>query len=280
MSTDHSGAAPLAIAVLGAESTGKTSLSLALAELLPGRLGRPAIVLPEVLRGWCETAGRTPRRDEQAAIAEAQGRQLDDALARAPASSIIIADTTPLMTAIYSELLFADATLHPAALAHQRRYALTLVCGLDLPWQADGIQRDGPHVRVPVDNAIRAALQSAGLPYQVIYGSGAERCETALRAIEEFALKAIAESAGGISATGTFGTEYSGSDTQGAGSADALVWRCERCGDAACERRLFTALLDGAAQAPPTTAAATATPSATGASTAPNRCPAPARPPR
>ena len=38
------------------------------------------------------------------------------------------------------------------------RFDLTLVCSPDgLPWQPDGIQRDGPQVRAPVDARVRAA---------------------------------------------------------------------------------------------------------------------------
>jgi nicotinamide riboside kinase len=226
---------PLAIAILGAESTGKTSLSLSLSDAIRAQSGRSVPVLPEVLRAWCAEAGRTPRHDEQAAIASAQARQLDETLAVAPACNVVIADTTPLMTAIYSDLLFGDTTLYEAALAHQRRYALTVVCGLDLPWQADGIQRDGPHVRVPVDDAIRQALESAALPYQVVYGQGTDRCRNALNAI-----KNIADSPRTLCARGPFDPEKVGSE---GAEAPAVSWRCERCGDATCERRLFRELL-------------------------------------
>ncbi len=252
---------PIAVAILGAESTGKTSLGLALSDALQTQSGMPVPVLPEVLRAWCAEAGRTPRREEQAAIAEAQARQLGDTLAIDAERALVIADTTPLMTAIYSDLLFGDTTLYAMAIAHQRRYALTLVCGLDLPWRADGIQRDGPHVRVPVDDAIRRALESAALPYQVVYGQGTDRCSNAL-----IAIKPIADSARTLCARGLFDTEKLESD--GAAAA-ATPWRCERCGDAACERRLFTGLL---------TARGTSHESAQRPLTAPNRCPAPARP--
>jgi hypothetical protein len=63
----------------------------------------------------------------------------------------VVADTTPLMTAVYSHMLFDDDSLYPMALAHQALYDSTLVTGLDLPWVADGLQRDGPHAREPVD---------------------------------------------------------------------------------------------------------------------------------
>ena len=61
-------ASPRRIALLGAESTGKSHLATALAERLRSQ-GLSTVVVPEVLRGWCEREGRTPRAHEQAAIA-------------------------------------------------------------------------------------------------------------------------------------------------------------------------------------------------------------------
>ena len=55
-------------------------------------------------------------------------------------------------------------------MAFHRRCALTLLTALDLPWVADGLQRDGPHVQAPIDATIRLALDSAGLAWRP--GSG------------------------------------------------------------------------------------------------------------
>ena len=54
------------VVLLGAECTGKSSLT----RLLGERLGVPTV--PEYLREWCLRAGRTPRAFEQAAIAAEQ----------------------------------------------------------------------------------------------------------------------------------------------------------------------------------------------------------------
>jgi len=48
---------------------------------------------------------------------------------------------------------------------------------------ADGLQRDGPHVRAPVDAAIRRALLAAGLSWSVVSGQGQRRVDAALNAI-------------------------------------------------------------------------------------------------
>jgi nicotinamide riboside kinase len=203
------------IALLGAESTGKTQLSHELAARLREQ-GRSATVVGEVLREWCQREGRTPRPDEQLPIAQEQERRVDEA---ASTYDIVIADTTALMVAIYSAMLFEDGTLYQFALERQRGYDITLVTGLDLSWVADGLQRDGPHVREPVDALVREALARAQVSYRIVYGKGGERLQNALAAIA------------------TAGQRKASVDTA------AWVWTCDKCSDPECEHRLFSSLL-------------------------------------
>jgi len=206
---------PVAIAVLGAESTGKTTLAAALAHRLRAA-GRQVVAVPEVLREWCDRQGRVPRQDEQRAIAEEQARRV---LAVQDAD-IVVADTTPLMTAVYSDKLFGDTSLYGFALEHQRIYASTLLTGLDLPWVADGLQRDGPQVRAPVDAMVRSALGRGGIGWRVVYGSGDARLASALSALGPLAAGAAPR----LPPTAT------------------ANWRCLNCDDSACEHRLFSSL--------------------------------------
>ncbi|MFI5446709.1 AAA family ATPase [Polaromonas sp. UC242_47] len=208
------------IALLGAESTGKTRLARDLAAHLSGQ-HQSVLVVTEVLREWCEREGRTPRPDEQMPIAQEQERRVDAAAAQA---NWVIADTTALMVAIYSAMLFDDSALYNFALQRQRSYDLTLVTGLDLPWVADGLQRVGPQVREPVDALVRAALTRAGVSYQVVYGQGEERLANAL-----IAMNSIAISAGYTGATGLISLKN-----------QPWTWSCDKCSDPDCERHLFT----------------------------------------
>lgn len=209
------------IALLGAESTGKSRLAHDLASHLRGQ-GRSAAVVPEVLREWCRREGRTPRPDEQMPIAQEQESRVD---AAAAGSQMVITDTTALMVAIYSAMLFEDDSLYQFALERQRTYSVTLVTGLDVPWEPDGLQRDGPHVREPVDALVRSALSKAGIGYKVVYGNGPERLANALAAIE--ATAAVSRSAPRLD------------------RPRAWQWSCEKCGDPDCEHRLFTGMLAG-----------------------------------
>jgi hypothetical protein len=60
---------------------------------------------------------------------------------------------------------------------------LTLLADTDLPWEPDGIQRDGPQVRAAIDLALRDLLSAHGLPWTGVRGAGAARLESALRAV-------------------------------------------------------------------------------------------------
>jgi nicotinamide riboside kinase len=170
---------PVIIAVLGAESTGKTSLAQELSARLAQTTGLRCTWVPEWLRQWCADQGRTPRADEQAAIAHTQHQHIE---AAARDHDIVVADTTALMTAVYSLQIFGDESLREPAVALHRRTDLTLLTALDLPWVPDGHQRDGPHVREPVDATVQQWLVQAGLPFARVQGVGQARLDSAWRA--------------------------------------------------------------------------------------------------
>lgn len=202
------------IALVGAESTGKSTLAAELAMKFTAA-GLSVAVVDEVLREWCDREGRTPRMEEQMGIAQEQARR-----AEAARADVVISDATSVMIAVYSAMLFGDESIYDFALAHQRRYDVTLLTGLDLPWVADPL-RDGPHVREPVDALVRASLEGAGIAYHVVYGRGEARARNALRGIHAACGNALANADG----------------------RPVKAWQCDKCSDPLCEHRLFTGLL-------------------------------------
>ena len=222
-------AEPLRIAIVGAESTGKTALACALAVELSTLTGLRCTWVGEWLRSWCEREGRTPRPDEQAAIARRQQALIDEAAA---AHDLVVCDTTPLMTAVYSGLLFDDRGLDAYAVEQQRRCQLTLLTALDIAWQPDGLQRDGPQVRTPVDNRLRALLTGHALPWSLVAGQGAARLAAAVDAVAPLLRDRP------LPATGLF-TRLAARDAAGLAEAAAWRWVCDSCDDAACEHAAF-----------------------------------------
>jgi len=215
------------IAIVGAESSGKSTLAVALAARVVDQTGLRCTVVAEFLREWCEREQRTPRADEQQAIATEQQRRIDSAAA---GHDIVIADTMPLMVAVYSQLLFDDLSLVDMAISAQRGASLTLLTALDLPWVADGLQRDGPHVREPVDRAVRALLTAHGLNWSVVGGQGASRLDQAFAAITPL-LATLAPAHAGL---------FTGLAARDA-AMPAWRWVCEKCDVPDCEHAALRA---------------------------------------
>jgi nicotinamide riboside kinase len=205
------------VALLGGESTGKTALAHALAQQLQQQ-GKDAVAVDEYLREWCAVHGRTPQQHEQAGIAAEQQKRIATAAAQ---HSVVVADTTALMTAVYSDYVFSDRSLYAQAAAQHAICDITLVAGLDVSWQPDGIQRDGEHARAPVDALLRNALNQAQITYSTVYGLGQQRLENAMNSIATRAVN-------------TWTTSQN--------STKKWVWVCDKCSDADCEHQLFTQL--------------------------------------
>ncbi len=167
-------------------------------------------------REWCEIHQRPPHHDELRLLAQAQIMRIG----ATPDAPVLIADTTPLMTAVYSQLRFNDHSLDSLALDHQAMFDITLLTGLDV----DGQQGDGANERDTVDQTVRRLLNQGHLPFQVVYGSGKQRLENALFCIGQRA------------------PEWA---KKWGRREQTARWRgpCETCGDGACEHLLFTALL-------------------------------------
>ncbi len=211
------------VALLGGESSGKSSLATALQRHLTDLHGLRAVCVPEHLRAWCEARGRAPHAHEQAAIADEQTRLIERARQTAGVD-VVIADTTALMVAAYSALYFQDDTLLAPSLATQRTCELTLLMGLDLPWTPDGLFRDSPAVRDATDELLRRELQGAGIAFQTVYGQGEARLRQALRAIGTALGRPLVQEDPAL--------------------ANGLrPWSCDNCSDPDCEHRLFTGLL-------------------------------------
>lgn len=199
------------IAILGAESTGKSTLSHGLASALDTP-ETPAVIVDEYLREWCLIANRTPVAKEQFAISQEQSRRI-----HTQSSAIVVADTTALMTAVYSDVLFDDTGLYPEALMDIQRFQHVLVTATDLPWVADSYLRDSPDGQRAIHQRLQEVLRNHGIAYSMVYGRDAQRLQAALAIVRPDSSNADAESQ----------------------TYRRWMAKCEKCSDAACEHRVF-----------------------------------------
>ncbi len=157
----------LRVAILGAESSGKSTLAEALAHRYQ------TLWVPEYLREFVDTHARVPFEDDQAGIARTQ-REREDAAA-AKAKRYLFCDTTPMMTAIYSRWYWGRVDGELAALDAGHPYGLTLVAAPDGPWAPDGLMRESPEVRERVHEQLLALLAERQIPYTMVQGGLEER---------------------------------------------------------------------------------------------------------
>jgi nicotinamide riboside kinase len=170
---------PGRIGLIGGECSGKTTLAGALAEVLSG------CVVDEQLRVFVEKHGRPPRAGEQGDVLRAQISHEDEG-ARTCARDVLIVDPAALMTAVYSLSYYNDSSLIDEAVEHARHYDLVVWCDIDLPWEADPGQRDGPDFRARVHELLASIvaerLEPAGIRVVLVSGDVAERIGAVTRA--------------------------------------------------------------------------------------------------
>lgn len=159
------------MAVIGGESTGKTTLAHALARELP------AATVPETLRDWVARHGRVPRAEEQRDVLRAHRSAELSALAQPTPPRWVVSDSGPLMTAVYSIVYYSDHSLVAEAADVTREAALVVWCGSDIPWVPDGNQRDGPDQRQAAQDVIGEVLRDSGLPFLAVHGTLDERVD-------------------------------------------------------------------------------------------------------
>lgn len=150
------------IAILGAESSGKSTLCGALARRYD------TLWVPEYLREFVDTHGRVPFESDQVGIACTQ-RAREDAAAL-QANEFLFCDTTPLMTALYSRVYWGRVDAQLETLASRHDYALTLVTAPDTPWVADGLMRESEEVRQRVFAMLVAELDARGIRFVLVEG--------------------------------------------------------------------------------------------------------------
>jgi NadR type nicotinamide-nucleotide adenylyltransferase len=163
------------IAILGAESSGKSTLAGALAARYN------TVWVPEYLREFVELHARVPHEVDQADIARIQ-REREDAAAK-NASEFLFCDTTPLMTGVYSRHYWGRVDARTALLERRHDYAFTLVTAPDSPWEADGLQRDSEQVRQAVHERLVGLLREREIAFLLVSGSLQQRVLQADRLI-------------------------------------------------------------------------------------------------
>ncbi|GII98125.1 NadR type nicotinamide-nucleotide adenylyltransferase [Sediminihabitans luteus] len=168
------------VVVLGAESTGTTTLAADLA----ARYGIEPVL--EFGREWSEIRpgglAAPWHTAEFDLVAREQARREDDAARRTPLP-LVVCDTDVLATTLWHERYVGRRSPGVEALAAGRTPDLYLLTGDEIPFVQDGL-RDGEHVRHAMQERFREVLAARGVPWVELHGSRTERLAAALALVE------------------------------------------------------------------------------------------------
>lgn len=183
MAPDDGVTPPLVVVLVGAESTGKTTL----AHALSARFDAP--VVPEVARDYlAERGGRYDTRD-LLAIAALQADTERRIVARG--APLVIADTDLIVIKVWWETRFGctvprlERWIRDTQRPRNRRYLLPQP---DIPWEADPL-RENPLDRAALHARYVRALKRRALPFVEVAGDGAERIAGAQHAIDQWLIR-------------------------------------------------------------------------------------------
>ena len=167
----------LRVAVVGPESSGKTTLSEALARRFD------TLFVPEASRTYYDIKGVVYEIGDILLIAREQ-KSREDALAPR-ARRLLILDTDLLTITIWSHVLYGACPKEAEEMAAAQRVDLTVLLKPDLPWTFDP-QRCHPELSQRQDFFARldAKLDDLGRRKAVVGGDRPERFASACTAVE------------------------------------------------------------------------------------------------
>jgi HTH-type transcriptional regulator, transcriptional repressor of NAD biosynthesis genes len=168
------------VCVVGAESTGTTSLARDLAQHYD------TVWVPEYGRDYTEVrkidGQRIEWRSEEFVHIALQQQENEDAMAKR-ANRVLFCDTDALATAIWHERYLGDWSVKVERIADQRTYALYFLTAPDIPFVQDRI-RDGELLREWMTDRFRVELTRRGHKWVYLSGSFEQRMQTAIKTVD------------------------------------------------------------------------------------------------
>jgi NadR type nicotinamide-nucleotide adenylyltransferase len=159
------------VCLVGAESTGKTTLAQSLAEHFE------TAWVPEFARAYLEPKNWVCEWDDMILIAEGQGRLEDEMAERA--NRVLFCDTDQMTTSIWTERYFGKPQEKILEMARRRRYDLHFLCDIDIAWVDDGT-RDSREWREWFHGKFLSEIAARRLPAVILSGSFDERMSKAI----------------------------------------------------------------------------------------------------
>jgi len=166
------------IAIIGPESSGKTTLCMQLA----GHFNTSWV--PEFAREFITALDRPYTMEDILYCAQEQFKQ--EQILAAGARQFLFCDTEFILAKVWCNDVFGTCPEWILNQARRHVYDLYLLTTPDLPFEADPV-RENPHRREELYEIYKKELDLYGYRYEVISGIGKKRFQSALKAIDRSA---------------------------------------------------------------------------------------------
>jgi NadR type nicotinamide-nucleotide adenylyltransferase len=164
------------IALIGPESTGKSTLAQKLAEHFK------SCFVPEYARQYLQEGNTVSTPDDLLRIAHMQQRrELEEAL-KLPPGGLLFCDTDLHNLVVWSQYAFGICDAALLELEDSQNYDLYLLLSPDLPWVPDGI-RENPHLREELHQLYLRQLNHKNRRYVLISGDTETRFRASIEAM-------------------------------------------------------------------------------------------------
>lgn len=167
------------VVVIGPESTGKSTLTSALAE----KYSEPWV--EEYAREYLEDLGRAYHYGDLLKIAQGQVALEEQKLKAA--DKLLFCDTNLYVVQVWSDHKFTKT--HPWILQQieERRYDLYFLTDIDIPWQEDPLrEHPDPEMRQYFFDIYHRLLTASNTPFFIISGNPEQRLDQAVKVLKSF----------------------------------------------------------------------------------------------
>ncbi len=165
------------IAIVGPESTGKSTIAAQLAEHYN------TVWVPEYAREYCSKLTEPCTWQDEINMFRGQ-LDLENQLLGS-ANQLLICDTTFITVKIWSDYMFGKAPEEVLYELPRHPYDFYLLMDIDLPWTDDPL-RDFPHLREYFMDVWHKELNDLNASYVVVSGSSDIRVNNAISAVDKY----------------------------------------------------------------------------------------------
>ena len=170
----------LKIAVVGPESTGKSTMATYLADKFN------TVCVPEYARYYCQNLHNKYTLQDELNMFYGQ-LALEEALLPLAQNNVLVCDVTIMTIKIWCDYLFDDTPEKVKQEIYNRKYDFYLLMDIDLPWEDDPL-RDFPEQREYFMQVWKKELDAIQGSYQIISGVGEERLQNGWHTVHNLTL--------------------------------------------------------------------------------------------